>query len=213
MGNQNMLINLSIFAFIIYLAFIVSTHISGTSFTELVGIKSHYARNQSQSDAATGTNITGDTVSHLRISLTPLPTSKLPYKYVKRKDDLKSFQVNASMITLELEDKIEAENLGWSQDLEEQIINTTNEIKTLKSSPPCRKRILFWCEDAVGNLGKYRCKKSQCEVKITRSVNVKDLKDADAVVFYHMIEKPWDALIRQEKSILYSDIACYKTYT
>lgn len=200
MGNQNMLINLSIFAFIIYLAFIVSTHLSSTSFTKLVGLKSYYVTSQSQSDAATGngTDITRDIVSHLRISLTPVPTSTLPYKYIKRTDDQMSFQLNTSMITLKLEGKTEAENLGWSRDLEEQIINTTDKLKTSKSYPPCRKRILFWCEDAIGILGKYRCKKSQCEVKITRSVNVKDLQNADAVVFYHMIEKPWADLIRQE---------------
>lgn len=60
----------------------------------------------------------------------------------------------------------------------------------------CNKHILIWYENRLLKDGTYNCDNCDCHMKITSSINVEDLKQADAVLFFHKAVKPWNDLIR-----------------
>lgn len=204
MANQNLFTHVAIFVCFIYVVFIVGMQLSWHSIdSQLLTLKSfQQAGVQLETDQTTPVYLNATKNVGQSFGFSPSPTT------------VSYLSVNGSFHDPpKLKKKSKQSDSSISRKMESKILNQINNSKAsvpqakaknnlhLSSTKVpvynCSKNLLIWCDiTALIRDGTYHCNKCQCHMQITRSVNIEDLKKADVVVFYHMIEKPWDKLIR-----------------
>lgn len=199
MANQNLFVHISVFVCFVYIVFIVAVKFSWNSFTDLLDLKSFRDERLKSDPRPTAANFVYTSNSFFHETSHPVqgidvspPSSVYPAPPSSRKFTGEGEMMGDS----ELQQKNDA-GLNIARATEKNLRDSLGSVIKEEPHYNCSKSLLLWCsKTSLGRQGTFFCKKCQCYMKVTRSLNVTDVQNADIVLFYHMIDKPWQKLVR-----------------